>query len=387
MKIKLIKFGAIISLIIIASFLTTSKAFAETVSLTPSADASVESFSPDQNFGGSSYMKVEKSLVNNVMADSLVKFQLGAIPEYSTINSATLTLYIYSCASIPTDPRGILAGNVAVPWNEATTTWTLRPPIWGYYMGYPPDCVGNQPTSQSFNVKNLVQNWINRRWANYGFRLSNESSTSGFYITYYTRESNHQPKLEINYSPPGSGSAANNNAQNNANNNFSNQSGVSRGTGKSPGVNILADLRPPLELMARDWPQDWGGAIELFWVPSETADIDGYRVYRSSQENQGFEELYTTGNEETNIVDFQAETGKTFYYFVRAYRGDKESMSTNVVNVASRADRYDNIPQQRTTWAWWWKVILILFLAFIGLIILGVVIFVIIKIVKSRSVK
>lgn len=74
---------------------------------------------------------------------------------------------------------------------------------------------------------------------------------------------------------------------------------------------------------------------KLTWGKSATANITGYRVFRSEQKTTGFSKI---GEIKNNIFEYADANNliaeKTYYYFVRAYKGSLESASSNTAELA-----------------------------------------------------
>lgn len=61
-----------------------------------------------------------------------------------------------------------------------------------------------------------------------------------------------------------------------------------------------------------------GNALGLFWEGQE--DAKGYTIYRSLKKNSGYQRIAKVlGGENTEYIDENVETGKTYYYKVRTY--------------------------------------------------------------------
>lgn len=75
-------------------------------------------------------------------------------------------------------------------------------------------------------------------------------------------------------------------------------------------------------------------AANLAWTASTTTDIDGYKIFRSEAETTGFTEIGKTVKATLQYVDTKDLTaGKTYYYFVRAYKTTAQSASTSIVSL------------------------------------------------------
>ena len=78
------------------------------------------------------------------------------------------------------------------------------------------------------------------------------------------------------------------------------------------------------------------GRIALFWSANSEPDLAEYRLYRSTDPNlpKGqWTQLTPKGFDKTTFQDTNVETGKTYYYFVRAVdNAGNESQDSRVVS-------------------------------------------------------
>jgi len=113
----------------------------------------------------------------------------------------------------------------------------------------------------------------------------------------------------------------------------SNQSGGSAGTNQIPAATTSAAIKAPSNLKAENAPTDKGGAVKLTWTASQTTNISGYKIFRSDKEKSGFKNIAKTDKKTLTYTDSNVEIGKTYYYFVRAYKDSEESASSNTANI------------------------------------------------------
>lgn len=123
------------------------------------------------------------------------QFDLSSIPSSATINSAILYYYIWDATvGIPTS-QIYIHPNMGV-WNEATITWTSKPPA-GANCG---TCL-NSPTPgqwMTIDVKDGVQKWVSGTLTNYGLRV--HAWGGGYFKTYTKENAANQPYLVVDYS-------------------------------------------------------------------------------------------------------------------------------------------------------------------------------------------
>ncbi len=84
------------------------------------------------------------------------------------------------------------------------------------------------------------------------------------------------------------------------------------------------------------------GAVKITWTKSTTADVTGYKIYRSEIKTSGFKSVGITGATVAEFMDGQEITaGKTYYYQIRAYKDANQSVSSNTTEIL--------VPQTATT--------------------------------------
>ena len=177
----------------------------ESLQLTSEKDTYISKVSANTSFGAEETLQVSKSGndIGNIRA--LIEFDLGAIPDNVTINSASLIL-----KSIESQSNfGIELFSVANPWElDAVgqgTTWTER------IVGVNWDSAGGDYTSgaiaysdpallYSWDVTNLLSDWLTGTKANYGVLLGSSLTGNGT-VTFDSSEGGTAPVLEIDYTP------------------------------------------------------------------------------------------------------------------------------------------------------------------------------------------
>src|SRR2546428_5272197 len=111
-------------LALLAALLPSSVRAAVTTLQPSSQDAFVERDNPGVNFGSSTRIRVQNAPVTAAAWRGLVQFDLSAIPQFSTINAATLGLY----ESVDVSPARTHAVHVVTqPWQESVVTWNNQP--------------------------------------------------------------------------------------------------------------------------------------------------------------------------------------------------------------------------------------------------------------------
>lgn len=79
-------------------------------------------------------------------------------------------------------------------------------------------------------------------------------------------------------------------------------------------------------------------AVNLAWDTSETADINGYNIYRS-KDNKDFEFIAGTDKDTLTFKDTMIDKNQTYYYFVRTRKGEAESDTSNIVKVEQKENQ------------------------------------------------
>ncbi len=88
-------------------------------------------------------------------------------------------------------------------------------------------------------------------------------------------------------------------------------------------------IEPPTNLKAEDMADDTGGKIKLTWTKSSTSSIDGYRIYRRSNNETDFTKIADVGAKFLDYEDTDLENGQEYVYVVRAIKGTSESVNSN----------------------------------------------------------
>ncbi|MCX6810472.1 MAG: fibronectin type III domain-containing protein [Candidatus Berkelbacteria bacterium] len=83
---------------------------------------------------------------------------------------------------------------------------------------------------------------------------------------------------------------------------------------------------------------DNGKGVKLNWKASTTVDIDGYKVFRSESASGTPAKIASIAKGTLEYLDIDVITGKTYYYQVRAYKGDSQSVSSNIASATVPAD-------------------------------------------------
>ena len=182
-----------------------------TETIQPSTDDSqLRKPAPTANYGSDARMDVDPNTSD--MKRGVVKFDLSSIPGGSTINWATLTLYVTSTFG---SARTIDVHRITRSWSEGTVTWNSP---WtsagGDYDGtatdgttltWPADGIDDPVT---WDVTDDVVDFFDATHTNYGWLLkdNSEGEIASYYWAFHTSEgasSTFRPKLEVNYTAAG----------------------------------------------------------------------------------------------------------------------------------------------------------------------------------------
>mgnify|MGYP001586059034 CR=1 FL=1 len=107
--------------------------------------------------------------------------------------------------------------------------------------------------------------------------------------------------------------------------------------GETLGTTTTA-IAKPSDLKA-DYSDTAGSrGIKLTWKATTTTDIDGYKVFRSEKSASGYAKLADSKKDKVEYLDQDVAAGKTYYYQVRAYKGNGQSVSSNTASAAVPAD-------------------------------------------------
>jgi hypothetical protein len=118
---------------------------------------------------------------------ALLRFSLCCIPPGAIIDAATLNLYVYRVFGYgPRDVLYVVAHRVTADWDETTVTWDShaahRGEAWGgrYLLAW--DNEYWEPWLADWDVRALVQAWVDGTYPNYGLVLA-RSEAPEYYDT------------------------------------------------------------------------------------------------------------------------------------------------------------------------------------------------------------
>jgi len=131
--------------------------------------------------------------------------------------------------------------------------------------------------------------------------------------------------------------------------------------------NITKDILPPTDLIVLDTPNDNGGSLNLTWKKSKTDGVETYTIFRQTDPNGDIFKIGEVKSDKTEFVDKFAKNGETFYYFVRANKGDFQSENSNKIKGVSVANEAQVNTETKTPSILWPIIGGLLILAAVGL--------------------
>jgi hypothetical protein len=187
--------------------LTACGVFAATLTLTPSQDVNIaDGYNANANLNG----PFTELLVNwgcdpadptcdqPQTSQSLIQFDLSAIPVGATINSATLRLF-HSINDGSGDAFELYRNTSA--WDETTTTYNTRPSadpaaVGSFVIG--DNAIG---VYREADVTGVVSDWHSGTFPNFGLTLRQINETPVGWIYIDSKESGVDPELVVDYTP------------------------------------------------------------------------------------------------------------------------------------------------------------------------------------------
>jgi RHS repeat-associated protein len=176
-----------------------------------SQDVMIGQDSPTTNYDGNWRLSTGTTNATTTSAyRALVRFGLGTIPSGATLSSAHLRMYYDQ----DFEPYGknveIEARRVTSAWDETTATWNSTNTAFaeaGLSTQTKPATISS--TWHSFDVRNIVQSWVNGATANHGFMLKAKTEAPQLGgVRYeaaeyaYNGEHENSPKLVLTYGRP-----------------------------------------------------------------------------------------------------------------------------------------------------------------------------------------
>ncbi|WP_129345695.1 thrombospondin type 3 repeat-containing protein [Sorangium cellulosum] len=152
------------------------------------ADATVWALVPRYNDGSSSY--VHTGLRDGAEKQALFRFDLGAIPSWSTVESATFRATLYSSGT-----HEIRAHRVTAPWVESTVTWSSL--AGSHDPAIEATLLGASSGVGTLDLTALVQAWVDGVHPNHGLLLEADPTARTAYRSSEHPSLDHRPSLEV----------------------------------------------------------------------------------------------------------------------------------------------------------------------------------------------
>ena len=168
------------------------------VTLFAVADATVESWQPNANFGSATTLDLLCCGIDAVQeALFLVRFDLTSLPADAVIDSANLQLYLTAASGA--SPVSVAVSYVTGPWDEHTVTWNDFPQAEPIAIQAPVDSTVD--SFKTWAITSYAAAWHSSPAENYGVFLRGPSN--GFARTFESREGgSFTPQLMISYHVP-----------------------------------------------------------------------------------------------------------------------------------------------------------------------------------------
>jgi len=158
------------------------------------ADAYILQQASDSNTGSHPYLRVAfSSGPDSFHERALIRFDLSKMPPTAIVKSALFQAYLNSAGgSLAQVNMGVY--QVTSVWTEGVVKWASQPSVNPSPVGWA--SVGKVLGYKSWNVKALVQGWINGSIPNYGLELRGPE-TNWWARTFSSREGTYCPQLVL----------------------------------------------------------------------------------------------------------------------------------------------------------------------------------------------
>ncbi len=169
------------------------------VTLTPVADAYIDSEGPDTNYGTINSLKVLFQ-PSSWVGRSLIRFNVAQdLPAEAIIDSADLTLYLYDSGELSRQ-LVLTAHLIAEDWVESEVTYNTKP---GTDQPVDATTISTSLGYKTFDITDIVKAWHNA--PHYGLELRGPEYETQFDLSFYSRHDRQQgrrPTLVITYHLP-----------------------------------------------------------------------------------------------------------------------------------------------------------------------------------------
>jgi hypothetical protein len=196
---KILIFIAFLSLLFLANTNSVVSA-ADKLSLQPTHRVSVTDMFPDQRRSSIPILRVSYNTGNHTEHIILLNFDISELPEGAEIDSARLILTYHENSD--TQNIALNIKRIRETWTQQAATWNNKPDTAGVTYSLSPDEYElNGQQVASFDLTELVTDWVENAGATYGFQIKGPNNIT-FYKNYYANLDEYPPVLEITYSVP-----------------------------------------------------------------------------------------------------------------------------------------------------------------------------------------
>lgn len=175
-----------------------------TRTFTSAADTCVLEGYPTQNFGNTADMLAgydDYLDPDGKIARSLVKFNIAGIPAGTTVERATLRVFLFGSYDFEGWIDTITAYRAAGNWAEMSVNWNNRPTVGESYSSVTVPTYSDPGGWYELDVTALVQGWVNGAIANQGIYIRGEEASGALssWRSFSTREGPYPPQLVVRY--------------------------------------------------------------------------------------------------------------------------------------------------------------------------------------------
>ena len=172
---------------------------------TTGKDSWLDENNPTTNHGTAALLGIGYRSATSKISRGIFQFDLTGIPQGSTINSATFSIYATGTDEGESGNRTYEVHYVTQSWDESTVTWSNQPT----FDATVEDSVVVTANTTGFktfsSMATVVQEWLDGDQTNYGIvvKVNNETlAPSMNYATSDNATAANRPKLVVNYTPP-----------------------------------------------------------------------------------------------------------------------------------------------------------------------------------------
>src|SRR5262249_25725908 len=157
------------------------------------ADAQIKSTSGNTNYGTKTTMRTSWQY------ESLLRFDLGSIPQGAAIESSTLKLYVTSAET---------CGHSTVTFHRSKKSWTESSVTYNNFnQQFSSTVLGSisltsAPVQKSVDLTGITRSWRDGTYSNYGVLMRTALSNETIYVTREGGTTSQKPVLRVCYTQP-----------------------------------------------------------------------------------------------------------------------------------------------------------------------------------------